>query len=77
MKATQTERLAAYLRTHPLATGLEIVTALALPKYTSRISDLRAQGVNVVCEKRFDGNLGYRIVEPRPVDRGVTVGMGL
>lgn len=60
---TQTARLAAYLRTHPGATGLEIIHALALPKYTSRISDLRAQGIEVVCETRSDGRKGYRLVD--------------
>lgn len=59
MKATQTERLIAYLRSHPGATGLEIVHALALPKYTSRISDARAQGTNILCVTRKDGRKGY------------------
>jgi len=60
---TQTTRLIAYLRSHPGASGLEIIAALALPKYTSRISDARAAGFDVVCEKRFDGLNGYRVVE--------------
>jgi len=63
MKATQTARLIAFLRTHPGSTGLEIISALALPKYTSRISDARAQGVDIVCETRSDGRKGYRLVE--------------
>lgn len=60
---TQTARLIAFLRTHPGATGLEIISALALPKYTSRISDARAQGVDIVCETRSDGRKGYRVRE--------------
>lgn len=64
--ATQTDRLVAFLRTHPEATGMEIITALALPKYTSRISDARAQGIDIRCERRSDGRLGYRVVE-KPV----------
>lgn len=63
---TQTARLVEYLRTHPQATGLEIVRALSLPKYTSRISDARAAGIDIVCERRSDGRLGYRVVESRP-----------
>lgn len=60
---TQTERLIAYLRTHPMASGLEIIHALNLPKYTSRISDARALGVDIRCEKRSDGRRGYVVVE--------------
>lgn len=63
MKTTQTARLVEYLRTHPQATGLEIVRALSLPKYTSRISDARAAGIEIVCETRSDGRKGYRVVE--------------
>lgn len=59
MKATQTDRLIAYLRANPGASGLEIIKALSLPKYTSRISDARAKGINVVCVKRRDGLNGY------------------
>lgn len=56
---TQTDRLIAYLRTHPQASGLEIIAALHLPKYTSRISDARAQGVQIDCIRRSDGYRGY------------------
>lgn len=61
---TQPARLLAYLRSHPGATSLEITLALAIPNVTGRVSDLRAAGHVVACERRFDGNLGYRIVEP-------------
>lgn len=60
---TQTERLVAYLRTHPGASGLEIIHALNLPKYTSRISDARAAGFVIECERRSDGRQGYRLIE--------------
>ena len=69
---TQVERLVAYLRTHPGATGMEIVTNLRMPKYTSRISDARAQGIDIQCRK-VDGVNGYLVIEPRPVDKGETV----
>jgi hypothetical protein len=71
---TQTERLVAYLRSHPGASGLEIIAALALPKYTSRISDARAAGVQIVCERRSDGFRGYRVVEPRAPLTGEQIG---
>lgn len=58
---TQVERLVRYLRSHPGASGLELVTALAMPKYTSRISDARAQGIDIVCIRREDGRNGYRV----------------
>ena len=64
---TQTARLIDYLRSHPEASGLEIVKALSLPKYTSRISDARAQGVDIRCIRRFDGRKGYVVVDPEPV----------
>jgi Helix-turn-helix domain len=60
---TQVERLVLYLRSHPGASGLELVTALSMPKYTSRISDARAQGIDIVCEKRPDGRNGYRLAD--------------
>jgi hypothetical protein len=74
---TQTERLVAFVRANPGCTGLEIIQALALPKYTSRISDARALGVVIECVKRKDGRNGYVVKERRPVDRGEMVGMGL
>lgn len=63
---TQVERLVRFLRSHPGASGMEIITALALPKYTSRISDARDQGIDIECFRRGDGVNGYRVVE-RPV----------
>jgi hypothetical protein len=60
---TQVERLVRYLRANPGATGLEIVTTLAMPKYTSRISDAREQGFVIVCEKDRNGRNGYWLIE--------------
>ncbi len=60
----QTDRLIRWLRENPGSTGLEIVKALSLPKYTSRISDARAAGVNVVCVRRDDGRRVYYVTEP-------------
>lgn len=74
---TQVDRLVAYLRTHPAASGLEIVRALDMPKYTGRISDARAQGYDVVCETRSDGRKGYRVIEPRRVTTGEQIGLSL
>lgn len=74
---TQTQRLIEYVRANPGATGLELVKALNLPKYTSRISDARALGIQIVCVRRADGRNGYVVEEPRRVDSGETVGMGL
>jgi hypothetical protein len=60
-RRTQVERLVAYIRANPGVTGLEIIQALSLPKYTSRVSDARAQGIDIVCERRSDGEFGYRV----------------
>ena len=68
MKATQVDRLVDYLRSHPGASGLEIVHALSMPKYTGRISDARAQGFDVVCETRSDGRKGY-VLREQPVQQ--------
>jgi hypothetical protein len=66
---TQVERLVRYLRTHPGASGMEIIAALALPKYTSRISDARAAGFDVVCVKE-DGLNRYYLRE-KPVQQAM------
>lgn len=60
---TQTERLIRYVRANPGCSGLEIIAALHLPKYTSRISDARASGVQIECFRRGDGIRGYRVIE--------------
>ncbi len=62
--STQTERLLAYLHAHPDASGLEIIEALHMPKYTSRISDLRAKGIDVVAFRDRETIWRYRIMEP-------------
>jgi hypothetical protein len=61
---TQTERLVRYLRSHPGASGMEIIAALALPKYTSRISDARDQGFDIECVKERGINRYYLREKP-------------
>jgi hypothetical protein len=60
---TQAARLLAYLRARPGASSLEITDDLRIPNVTGRISDLRAQGIDIVCVKER-GVSRYRIVEP-------------
>ena len=67
---TQTDRLIAFLREHPEATSLEVTMATSICNVTGRVSDARAAGVDIVCSRRADGRQGYRVREPRPVDRG-------
>lgn len=64
---TQTERLVAYLRTHPEATSLEVTMACGIVNVTGRVSDARAAGFDVRCARRSDGRQGYQLVEPEPV----------
>lgn len=71
---TQTARLIAFLRTHPEATSLDVTLACGIVNVTGRVSDARAAGVEIVCSRRFDGRLGYRIVDPRPVMAGEQIG---
>ena len=63
---TQSERVLAFLRAHPLATALDIAHGchpwVSNPR--ARISDLRAQGYVIAPEKRSDGHTGFRVVEP-------------
>ena len=70
MTGTQTERLVAFLRSHPDATSLEVTMACGIVNVTGRVSDARAQGIDIVCERRPDGRQGYRVVERIPVTQG-------
>ena len=59
----QTARLVAFLRTHPNATSLEITLAINCVNVTGRVSDARAQGYVIECERRFDGRQSYRLID--------------
>jgi hypothetical protein len=63
MRESQPVRLARYLREHPGASSLEVTLACDIVNVTGRISDLRAQGVEVVCRKRGDGRDGYWVLD--------------
>ena len=62
---TQSERVLAFLRSHPGATIMELSFGLqpfvANPR--ARISDLRAAGYTVEPRKRDDGRTGFVVVE--------------
>ena len=60
---TQCYRLFHYLKEHPGASSLEVTLALDIVNVTGRVSDLRAEGIEVVCAKRRDGRDGYSLVE--------------
>jgi hypothetical protein len=64
---TQTERLIDYVRSHPEATSLDITLACNIVNVTGRVSDARAEGVDIRCVRRFDGRQGYVVVEPEAV----------
>ena len=64
---TQTQRLIEFLETHPLASSLEITLACDIVNVTGRVSDARAAGVQIRCERRSDGRQGYVLIEPEPV----------
>ena len=76
-RTTQVERLVAFLRSHPEATSLEVTLACRIVNVTGRVSDARAQGIDIVCERRSDGEFGYRVRESRPVDVGTQEAMRL
>ncbi len=58
---TQSERVLAFLRAHPLATALDIAHGchpwVSNPR--ARISDLRAAGYVVEAQRRTDGKTGF------------------
>lgn len=74
---TQSARLLDYLRSHPGASSLDITGALWIVNVTGRVSDLRAAGHTIVCERRPDGRQGYWVVEPRVVYDGEQVRLAL
>lgn len=63
---TQVDRLVRYLRSHPEATSLDITLACGIVNVTGRVSDARKAGVDIRCERRFDGRQAYRVVD-KPV----------
>ena len=67
---SQNDRLLRWLRANPGASGMEIITALRLPKYTGRISELRQAGYVIACEHDDAGIARYRVVE-QPVQLAV------
>ena len=64
---TQTDRVLAFIRTHPSCTSLEITLATGAVNVTGRVSDARAAGHRIDCARRRDGRQGYTLVEPEPV----------
>jgi hypothetical protein len=64
---TQTARLVDYVRSHPEATSLDITLACGIVNVTGRVSDARAEGVDIRCVRRSDNRQGYVVVEPEAV----------
>jgi helix-turn-helix protein len=64
-KPTQSDRVLAFLRDHPLATALDIAHGchpwVSNPR--ARISDLRAAGYTIKPVRRADGRTGFRVEE--------------
>jgi hypothetical protein len=67
----QPARLLSYLRAHPGATPMQLVTELRMPKYTARVSDLRAAGYTVAVSEDDEGTTHYRLVDTLPSGPGV------
>lgn len=61
-KLSQADRLLAFLCANPGASAMEIITALRMPKYTGRISDLRAEG-HIIEAVRVAGVWRYSVKE--------------
>lgn len=68
----QTERVVEYLRANPGASSLDIVRDLLILNTTGRISDARAAGHVIVCERDAKGVQRYHLVEePEQLSLGV------
>lgn len=52
---------------------MEITLATSIVNVTGRVSDARAQGIDIVCTKRSDGRQGYSIRRLAPVTSGEQV----
>jgi hypothetical protein len=72
VKQTQTDRLIAYLRSHPGSSSLELTLALGIVNTTGRISDARKEGHVVSCVRDKAGVARYSVVEPT-----VQLGLGI
>jgi hypothetical protein len=72
---TQCERLLTYLRERGEVTSLGIVLDLRIINTTGRISDLRAQGHDIVGTRDEGGAWYYRLREARPAAVAGQVGM--
>lgn len=62
---TQCERLEVELRKGRIMTPMEIINELKIPKYTSRISDLREKGLAIECDES-KGYGRYYLADNRP-----------
>lgn len=67
---TQCERLLNALREYGSLSSLEITIQLRIVNVTGRISDLRAQGHDVVATRDDEGVYRYHVREPRVVNGG-------
>ena len=57
----QNDRVLRYFRENPGSTTLEAIRDLGIRNITARMSDLRAEGIEVRCAKRKDGRDGYSL----------------
>lgn len=66
MTPTQKERVLDYLSSHPGASAMQLINALAIPNYRARISELRTDGhvIEVVRDKH---GLNRYFLRSRPV----------
>ena len=64
---TQVERLYRFIKANPGVSSLEITQVLSIVNVTGRISDLRAEGVEVAVDRDRDGTFRYRVREPGPL----------
>lgn len=67
----QTDRLHRWLKANPGSSSLEITVATRIVNVTGRVSDLRAEGIDVAVDRDKDGTFRYRVREPGPMTLGL------
>lgn len=61
---TQAQKLLALLRSEPGVSSLEVTLKAQIVNVTGRVSDLRAEGYDIVARRDREGVYRYRLIEP-------------
>jgi hypothetical protein len=68
----QCDRMYRFIKANPGVSSLEITQVLSIVNVTGRISDLRAEGIDVAVDRDRDGTVRYRIREAGQIELGLS-----